>query len=228
MRFNIFSKGHMGHRQTVIIRGIIVTLLAAVISLALFFLVGIKYTDTMFAEFSYAVVQGSIYDDAETDNDIKINNITEGTIDESNWVSPVVDSQYGYIICDEVGLNAPLYYGDSENVLLKGAGQSVSSYFPGQGGTVLVGGHDTTFFGCLESINENMKIKVNTEYGVFEYNVTDISIVSGSDYDIKSDKEQLVLYTCYPFGKTDINRTKKIIFVCDKVSGPVIGGAGDE
>ena len=212
MRFNIFSKGHMGHRQTVIIRGIIVTLLAAVISLALFFLVGIKYTDTMF----------------ETDNDIKIYNITEGTIDKSNWVSPVVDSQYGYIICDEVGLNAPLYYGDSENVLLKGAGQSVSSYFPGQGGTVLVGGHDTTFFGCLESINENMKIKVDTEYGVFEYNVTDISIVSGSDYDIKSDKEQLVLYTCYPFGKTDINRTKKIIFVCDKVSGPVIGGAGDE
>lgn len=228
MRFHIFSKGNQGHRQRVIIRGIVVTLLAMLISVSLFLLAGNKYTDMMFADFSYAVVQGSIYDDNETDSEVKISNITEGTIDVGEWISPVVDGQYGYIVCDEVGLNVPLYYGDSEDVLLKGAGQSVSSYFPGQGGTVLVGGHDTTFFGCLENMKENMRIKLNTEYGVFEYNVTDINIVEGSDYDIQSDKEQLVLYTCYPFGKTDVTRTKKIVYACDKVGGPVIGGAGDE
>lgn len=228
MRFNIFGNGDERHKQTVIIRGIIVTLLAALISMALYMLAGRKYTDMMFADFSYAVVQGSLYDDADADREVNISDITDGIIDSEEWISPVVDEQYGYIVCDEIGMNVPLYYGDSSDVLIKGAGQSVSSYVPGQGGTILVGGHDTTFFECLEDMKEDMKINVNTEYGVFEYNVTDISIVEGSEYDISSEKEQLVLYTCYPFGKTDVIRTEKKVYTCDKVRGPVIGGAGNE
>ncbi|MCI8307177.1 MAG: class D sortase [Lachnospiraceae bacterium] len=226
MRFNIFSSDNQRHRKIVIVRGIIVTVLAALISVALFLLAGSKYTDMMFADFSYAVIQGGTYDDMDTN--IELNTISEGQIKNEEWVSPVVDGQYGYIVCDEIGMNVPLYYGDNENILLKGAGHSVSSYFPGQGGTILVGGHDTTFFGCLENMKQDMKVKINTQYGAFEYIVTEINTVKGSDYDIISDKEQLVLYTCYPFGKTSSSRTQKIIFVCDKVSGPVIGGVGDE
>ena len=47
----------------------------------------------------------------------------------------------------------------------KGAGSSVHASFPGQGETILVGGHDTTFFAPLEKLEENDEITVNTTYG---------------------------------------------------------------
>ena len=40
-------------------------------------------------------------------------------------------------------------------------------------------------------------------------------------YDLEADEENLIMYTCYPFGTT--NYTDERFFVyCDYVSGPTI------
>ena len=118
--------------------------------------------------------------------------------------------------------------GDTDDILKKGAGQSFLSGFPGQQKTVLVGGHDTTFFAPLENVKEGDSIVLACTYGSFEYKVSQINIIDGADFTISDTEEQLVLYTCYPFGKTGVDRTKKIVYICDKVSGPEIGGSGIE
>ena len=104
------------------------------------------------------------------------------------FIEPVAYEQYGFVICDEIGLNARLYYGDSENVLNIGAGHSLSSHMFGESGTILVGGHDTTFFKCLDKLKKNMKVTVKTYFGVFEYKVSESKIVQGSDYEMNDEK----------------------------------------
>ena len=184
-------------------------------------------TDMLAADVKYAVVQGNITDE-QTDITSEFPQVTEGTVEKSDWTMPASGEQYGEISCEEAGLQVPLYYGDTYDILEKGVGQSMLSVFPGQTGTTLVGGHDTTFFAPLEKVEKGMDIVVNTTYGRYTYTVEDISIIDGADYDISSEGQQLVLYTCYPFGDIVNNRSQKILYTCSFKEGPVIGGVSDE
>ncbi len=218
----------MGRKEQRILRYIIIPAIIILVGLVIYFVVGRTLVDMIKADIEYAVVMGQPVD-ADNEQLVELfSDLSEGTISADEWVKPVVGEQYGQIKCDTIELDVPLYCGDSGEVLLKGAGQSLLSHFPGEGGTVLIGAHDTTFFAPLEKLNEGHTITVDTVYGKFAYEVKEVEIVSSAEYDIKDDVEQLVLYTCYPFGDVASERNKKIIFECDKVSGPVIGGSENE
>lgn len=125
---------------------------------------------------------------------------------------PVINTQYGTISCEQIALNAPLYYGDSSYSLQNGAGQYSGSGFPGEGKPVLIGGHDATFFSSLRNIKKGDIIKIVTTYGSFKYQVTGFKVADKKDtraYDLKQKKEQLILYTCYPFGQLIGDRSKR-------------------
>lgn len=116
---------------------------------------------------------------------------------------PAVGTWYGKVICNEISLDVPLYYGDTEEILKKGVGQYTGSGLPGGGKPILIGGHDATFFQPLEQISEGSLIKIVTNNGINEYKVTDTKIYNQNDkraYNLKKEAEQLILYTCYPFG----------------------------
>jgi len=211
-------------------------------------------TDLLISDIEYSVIKGvpgGDYDNAAaiTDNifDDKLisagidagedtsDGNTDGSSDaevENEWVAPLAGEMYGKIVCEDIELDVPLYYDDSDAILKKGAGHSVLSYFPGQGKTVLVGAHDTTFFAPIENIEAGMEVKVMTVYGNYAYKVAECKVVETSSYEIKEDTEQLVLYTCYPFGEINEERTQKFIVICDFVSGKKVesnrGGEGHE
>ena len=65
----------------------------------------------------------------------------------------------------------------------------------------------------LDNMNNNMAVN-DVRLGTFD----------GSDFNIESSTERLILYTCYPFGENNVARTQKAVYVCSKLSGPVIGG----
>ncbi len=206
-----------------------ITLAVFIAGLIVFLCIGKPVLNIFKADFIYACVSGMEKDNFSIKDTVpEISEITDGKIKQSEWSEPLYGEQYGYIICDESGLNAPLYYGDSDDILLKGSGQSLVSDFPGKGKTVLVGGHDTTYFAALEKCQVGNVITLACEYGLYEYEISDISIIKGSDYIIPEnvDNEKLVLYTCYPFGATNTVREQKVIYTCDYVKGPVIGGVG--
>ena len=67
-------------------------------------------------------------------------------------------------------------------------------------------------------------VTITTSYGVFEYQVTDMQVKSSTDksaYDLKQDKEQLILYTCYPFDMLGLTPNRYFVYA-DKISGPSI------
>ena len=148
----------------------------------------------------------------------------EGTLKKSEVVIPSAGSRYGTIICDAVNLKAPLYYGDSEKILSRGAGQYTGSGLPGVGRMILVGAHDVGYFEVLEKAEKGQKIKVHTSYGEFMYEISDITVKDVSYINEKKlekkGNEQLVLYTCYPFGEVFEKSGKRYFVIADKISGP--------
>lgn len=123
---------------------------------------------------------------------------------------PEEGKHYADIIIERLKMKVPLYYGDTNALLRKGAGQYIGSSLPGKGSQILVAAHNTNYFKPLQNIIEGDIIKVITSYGEFHYKVVNILIAKATDnstYNLSLDHEQLVLYTCYPFsgppGKTE-------------------------
>ena len=140
------------------------------------------------------------------------------------YIKPSVGDYYGQIICDKTDMNAPLYCGDSDEILKKGVGTYAGSGFPGEGTKVLVSAHDTTFFAPLEQVEVGETINVKTVYGNFAYEVYNTKVLDKGDAVVDKDNstEELIMYTCYPFGKTDIKRDKRYFVYAKKISGPTV------
>lgn len=229
MRRNKHRSHDTGRTKTLLIRGTVVTGVSAIVGILVCIVFFGGFTSRIAAEFVYATAQ----EESEETSDIKMSETESGTISRTDWRKPVSGDCYGSIICEKAGLDVALYMGDTDEILLKGAGQSASAYCPGEGGTVIVGGHDTTFFAPLANMSVNDTVEIKTTYGVFTYKVSAIDVVTGNECTIDDMSEKLLLYTCYPFGDVVSERRDRIIYSCDKVSGPEIsepeiGGTEDD
>lgn len=135
---------------------------------------------------------------------------------------PEYGAHYGNILCQNIDMKVPLYYGDSDEILEKGAGQYIASGLPGEGRPILIGGHDSIYFQPLEKIAAGDSIEIQTNYGIFTYKVTETKVAEASDstaYSLIGEKEQLILYTCYPFGKLIGDRNQRFFVYCNKTDG---------
>lgn len=140
--------------------------------------------------------------------------------DMSEIQEPAPGTPYGTIESVRIALTAPLYYGDDDKSLQSGAGQYTGSGLPGQGKPILISGHDGTFFAPLEQIEIGDILTITTEYGSFDYQVTETKVADASDftvYDLTKDKEQLILYTCYPFGALIGDRSDRFFVYGDPI-----------
>lgn len=149
----------------------------------------------------------------------------KGEIKKNDIRLPSIGSRYGTMICERVDLKAPLYFGDTYDILSEGAGQYAASGLPGEGRSILVGAHDMGYFAPLESIEKGDMIDLNTSYGEFEYRVTGMEIKDTSYYgldEFDSVNEELVLYTCFPFGSFAEDSVYRYFVTAEKISGPVL------
>ena len=192
---------------------------------ALLYLAGGKLLVNMIVDdFKLAAIQGApeyTYDDRNQMGTPK----KDGILKMGEVKLPLVGDQFGQISCDAIGLKAPLYYGDTEKTLTNGIGVYIGSSLPGQGSTILAGGHDTTFCAPLDAIAEDHILTVHTTYGEYTYKVTATKVadlLEDSAYHLENTKETLILYTCYPFGEVNSNRTKRFYVYAEKTSGPTI------
>lgn len=155
----------------------------------------------------------------------------EGELKKSEEVTPSIGSRYGTILCERIGLKAPLYYGDTKEILMQGAGQYTGSGLPGEGRPILAGAHDNSYFAPLQNIKKDDIIKVNTSYGAFQYRVTDLTVKNASSItkkDMEHPNEELVLYTCWPFGQWAGEKTQRYFVAAEKIAGPVLVEAEHE
>jgi len=158
----------------------------------------------------------------------------EGTADTINITEvtfPTYGSVYGEISIPEADILCPLIFGDSRDLLTRGACQYIGSPIIGYGGTSMISAHISRHFKNLHKVEVGDEIQIRTSYGIYTYEVKYVGIHRATDdsaYDIGREDENIVLYTCH-LGTASVGNIKDRFFVCaDYVSGPMIvdwGGA---
>ncbi len=151
------------------------------------------------------------------------------TIDASKVEFPTINKQFGELKIEKRDVNTKLFFGDASVPLRNGVGIYAGSFIPGYGRTILVAGHNNTYFNGLKNVKKGDIVKINTSYGNYKYKVTDTKIYNANSkksYDLSAKEENLIMYTCYPFDQLGI--TEKRFFVyAKKISGPKIVGLYD-
>ncbi len=101
------------------------------------------------------------------------------------------------------GLNIVVVQGTDTASLEKGPGHYPQTPFPGQGGTVGIAGHRTTYlapFRHIDSMHHGDRIVLEMPYATFYYRVQKTAIVDPSDVGVVRPVgyERLVLSACNP------------------------------
>jgi sortase A len=101
------------------------------------------------------------------------------------------------------GLNMVFVQGTDASSLELGPGHYPETAMPGQGKTIAIAGHRTTYlapFRHIDSMKPGDKITLKMPYGTFIYSVQKTEIVDPSDVGIIHDTgyERLVLSACHP------------------------------
>ncbi|MFV0560036.1 MAG: class D sortase [Enterococcus sp.] len=164
---------------------------------------------------------------AVKDEDVKTDADNELPSSEINY--PRGGEKYGKIVIDDLKIDEPLYFGDTQAILRYGAGQYMGSVYPGELGTTLVGGHNTASFGKLLGIETGTTVKVQTTYANYTYKVVSREIKYKTDQDIQAQivqqkKRHLILYTCYPLNSLGMS-DRRVFVTCEFVDGPIINDA---
>ena len=130
-------------------------------------------------------------------------NVQERKIQVNNKViyKPSIGDKLGSLKISSINMDINIYQGDDEAELSIGAGHNAYSTIPGEQGKVVLAAHRDGFFAPLEFIKEGDEVVVETEYGKFNYKVSKIWITNPDDMTVTAptNKEMLVMYTCYPF-----------------------------
>ncbi|GHU64932.1 hypothetical protein AGMMS49983_11730 [Clostridia bacterium] len=113
---------------------------------------------------------------------------------------PALGEQYATLRIAGVGIDAPVFFGDTPELLLAGVGTyAEGGGLPGQGRTILMGGHNNTDFLTLPKAEVGDIIEIDASYGLFRYEITDAKELRFDDptaLDLEAAEENLVLYTC--------------------------------
>lgn len=141
---------------------------------------------------------------------------------------PEQGNHFANLSCERIELDAPVYWGDTNEILKVGVGQYTGSFLPGLNRSILLSGHNTSHFKPLQLIEEGDVITYQTNYGIYEYQVTDTNIYYSDEAEKKLDEmlshqeEKLIMYTCYPFETLVGTRQERLFIFADKISGPLV------
>ena len=109
----------------------------------------------------------------------------------------------GKILIDEIDLDSVFVQGTRTEDLQKGPGHYPKTAFPGQGKTVAIAGHRTTYlapFRHLDDLKRGDEVVLQMPYAIFTYTVQKTRVVDPSDVQIVHNRgyERLVLTACHP------------------------------
>jgi sortase A len=109
----------------------------------------------------------------------------------------------GRIRVPAMGANYVMLEGTSTETLQRGPGHYPETKLPGQGRTIGVAGHRTTYgapFNAIDDVEKGDEVVVEMPYGTFTYEVTRTEIVEPTQTEIVRDigYEQVVLTACHP------------------------------
>ena len=150
-------------------------------------------------------------------NDKKKANIKINKLEKRLVEYPSYGDVFASIKIPSQSIDASIYHGDALRLLKYGVGHHAGTYFPGEGGTILIAGHNTyAQFRNLPNMKENDEIIIETIYGKYTYKVDRTDILEAKAFNeslsINDENEQLILYTCYPVDTPGFKTKRFIVY----------------
>ena len=131
-------------------------------------------------------------------------------------VYPLWGTVWATLEIPDIGINIPVYQGDTLDIIQYGAGHFSGSYFPGEGGSVVLAAHNSRqHFMYLPNLDLGAKIILHTNYGTFTYELTDTKVIRDNDMasiPIQTDEEILMLYTCWPTTTVGFKSKRYVVY----------------
>jgi sortase A len=134
-------------------------------------------------------------------------------------VAKVPGSAVAILRIPAIDLDYVVVEGTDTEDLKKGPGHYTETAYPWQdGGRVGIAGHRTTYGAPFWSLNELVpgdRIVLATEYGIFDYRVTELRVIDPSDGSVlePTRRPSLVLTTCEP----RFSAAQRLIVFADRV-----------
>lgn len=150
--------------------------------------------------------------------DVENKEVKQTILDEKKKIKnyPEYGTQYGTIEIPKIDINLPLYFGETLEILKKGVGHSSSSYFPGEGGSIVCMGHNSQkVFRRFSELEIGDEITIKATYGEYTYKIYDMKIVNEEEIKklpVQKEKEILMVYTCYPFRNIGYTNRRYVVY----------------
>ena len=130
---------------------------------------------------------------------------------------PSYGEAFGVIKIPSVSIESVIYHGETLAILKYGTGHHGGSFFPGEGGTIIIAGHNShAQFYNLPQVKVKDKVIIETVYGKYTYEVdkTEIALAKtlGDNLRITQDEETIMLYTCYPVGAPGFKTKRFVVY----------------
>jgi len=129
----------------------------------------------------------------------------------------------GKLQVPSVGIDLPVLYGESGNVLAFAPGYSPKSSPPGHKGLTVISGHRDTHFASLKTIAVDEMIGLEGMDGTQRWlKVSDIRVVDTRREKIEIDANDtgLLLVTCYPFDSLTVNGPLRYVVFAEPAITP--------
>ena len=201
MRTNLFNKNRAWGTSLYVLTPVL--LFVSVICLSVILLVGPFSNILKYANFIFSSVM-------PTDNGV----VFSGEIDESRLSHsfdeipddavikyPYVGDAYATLHSPEVDIDCHVYWGDTKEILRKGAGNYCGSAPVGVSGNTVICAHVSMYFKNLSKLKSGDTVILTTEYGRFTYVVRESFIFNENDlsYILPTEEDILTLYTCHNY-----------------------------
>lgn len=114
---------------------------------------------------------------------------------------PKTETIWATLEIPSIKISTNVYRGESDDFLNYGVIHHKESYFPSDGGTIVIAGNNT-YLKNLSKVKANDKITLKTMYGTYTYKVEKTRIknaeVFSNELEIKNNEEKLIIYAPYP------------------------------
>lgn len=158
-----------------------------------------------------------------------IYNEGQGALNEESYSIPAFDiskygiknNVYGYISIQKIKVKMPIYLGCNDSTMAKGAAHLSQTSIPygGKNTNSVIAGHCgygySDYFKYLEKLKAGDIIRITTPFNKLVYIVKQRKIIKPqitNDLLISTGKDQLTLFTCYPFPENK----QRCLIICER------------
>lgn len=156
----------------------------------------------------------------QTNNDVQKKAPVLQTFEEEQATilryGPDYGENYATLKIPSIGVELPIYYGKTMDLLKNGVGHDNSSYFPGEGGSIVMMGHNyNRLLGKLPDVKVGDLVQVVTNYGEFNYTIYNTQVVEETETNkvpIQVAQEILMIYTCWPINNIGYTTQRYVVY----------------